>query len=144
MKNKITKEDLYKNLDIINQWINNSDNKAAIILGLVGILLSICVCIFGLYTLIKVLIPTLKMKTYRTKSYMFFGSIASYFSFNEYKEGLLKSTEEDILDDLLNQVYQNSIICNEKFVNFSKGIKYFLGGFVSMLILYCIGILVYL
>lgn len=181
MKNKITKEDLYKNLDIINQWINNSDNKAAIILGLVGILLtiiftngnvlsrtvkimkeiflninfsdilylifflgSICVCIFGLYALIKVLIPTLKMKTYRTKSYMFFGSIASYFSFNEYKEGLLKSTEEDILDDLLNQVYQNSIICNKKFVNFSKGIKYFLGGFVSMLILYCIGILVYL
>ena len=41
MKNKITKEDLYKNLDIINQWINNSDNKAAINLGLVGILLTI-------------------------------------------------------------------------------------------------------
>ena len=181
MKNKITKEDLYKNLDIINQWINNSDNKAAIILGLVGILLtiiftngnvlsqtvkimkeiflninfsdilylifflgSICVCILGLYALIRVLIPTLKMKTNRTKSYIFFGSIASYFSFKEYKEDLLKITEEDILDDLLNQVYQNSIICNEKFLNFAKGIKYFLGGFVSMLIVYCIGILVYL
>ena len=123
MKNKVTKEELYKNLDIINQWINNSDNKAAIILGLVGILLtiifttgnvlsqtikiikaiflninfsdilyllfflgSICVCILGLWFLIEVLIPTLKMKTNRTKSYMFFGSIASYSSFKEYKE----------------------------------------------------------
>lgn len=181
MKNKVTKEDLYKNLDIINQWINNSDNKASIILGLVGILLtiifttgnvtsqtakimkdiflninfsdilyliffleSICVCILGLCDLIKVLIPTLKMKTNRIKSYMFFGSIACYVSFKEYKEDLLKSTEEDIFEDLLNQVYQNSIICNKKYTNFAKGIKYFLMGFVSTLIIYCIGIFIYL
>lgn len=181
MKNKVTKEDLYKNLDVINQWINNSDNKASIILGLVGILLtiifttgnitsqttkimkelflntnfsdilylifflgSICICILGLCDLIKVLIPTLKMKTNKIKSYMFFGSISCYTSFNEYKEDLLKSTEEDIFEDLLNQVYQNSIICNKKYENFAKGIKYFLVGFVSALILYCIGVFIYL
>ncbi len=181
MKNKVTKEDLYKNLDVINQWINNSDNKASIILGLVGILLtiifttgnitsqttkimkelflntnfsdilylifflgSICVGILGLCDLIKVLIPTLKMKTNKIKSYMFFGSIACYTSFNEYKEDLLKSTEEDVFEDLLNQVYQNSIICNKKYENFAKGIKYFLVGFVSTLILYCIGVFIYL
>lgn len=134
MKNKVTKEDLYKNLDIINQWINNSDNKASIILGLVGILLtiifttesilsktikiineaflninfsdilylifflgSICVCILGLRFLIEVLIPTLKMKTNRTKSYMFFGSIASYSSFKEYKEDLLEAQKKIFL-----------------------------------------------
>ena len=181
MKNKVTKEDLYKNLDIINQWINNSDNKASIVLSFVGILLTIifttgttllqaikivkaiflntnfsdilylifflgaiCFCILGLYDLIKVLIPTLKMKTDRTKSYMFFGSIACYDSFKDYKEDLLKSTEEDIFDDLLNQVYQSSIICKKKYANFAKGIKYFLVGFISVLIMYYIGILIYL
>lgn len=181
MKNKITKEDLYKNLDIINQWINNSDSKASIILGLVGILLtivftngsltyyimkiikevflninfsdilyllfflsSIGICVYGLYALIKVLIPTLKMKTNKTKSYMYFGSIAQYSSLKEYKEDLLEINEESFIDDLLNQVYQNSIICKKKYINFTKGIKCFIGGFISTLILYCIGILIYL
>ncbi len=181
MKNKITKEDLYKNLDIINQWINNSDSKASIMLGLVGILLtivftngsltyytmkiikevflninfsdilyllfflsSVVFCVYGLYALIKVLIPTLKMKTNKTKSYMYFGSIAQYSSLEEYKEDLLEINEESFIDDLLNQVYQNSIICHLKYINFTKGIKCFIGGFISTLIMYCIGILIYL
>ena len=39
MNNKICKEDAYKNLDIVNSWINNIDLKASFILAFLGILL---------------------------------------------------------------------------------------------------------
>ena len=52
--------------------------------------------------------------------------------------------EDDILDDLLNQIYLNSIICNQKFINFAKGIKIFLIGLIGTIIMYIIGILIYL
>ena len=35
-KNKYSKDDLYKNLDITNSWINNSDNKASIMIAFLG------------------------------------------------------------------------------------------------------------
>lgn len=41
MNEKNIKEDSYKNLEIINEWINNSDNKTSIVLGIVGIILTI-------------------------------------------------------------------------------------------------------
>ena len=166
---------------MINQWINNSDNKTAIVLGLIGIFLTIIftngyfvnnifkiitkmisninfsdilyllflisliyICLYGLWSLIKVLVPTLKMNTKTTKSYLYFGSISNYSSFKEYKNDLIEASSDDIIDDLLNQVYQNSIICNKKYINFAKGIKCFLIGFVGTLIMYVIGVLIYL
>lgn len=181
MNKKNIKEDLYKNFEIINEWINNSDNKTSIVLGIVGIILTIifsngeiinnllkivnklildinfddilyiiifilltCFCVYGLYCLIKVLIPTLKIKFKNTKSFMYFGSVCKYSNFKEYKDDLLNANEDDILDDLLNQIYLNSIICNQKFINFAKGIKIFLIGLIGTIIMYIIGILIYL
>lgn len=181
MKNKISKEDMYKNLEIINQWINNSDGKTSIVLGLVGIFLTIIftnsnmvktllniikklisnvcfcdvlyllflgitifICFYGLWLLIMVLLPTLKMNKKEIKSYMYFGSISKYATFNGFKDELKNASDENIVDDLLNQIYQNSIICNKKHVNFINGVKYFLIGFIATIIMYGIGILVYL
>ena len=41
MNKKNIKDDSYKKLEIINEWINNSDNKTSIVLGIVGIILTI-------------------------------------------------------------------------------------------------------
>ena len=181
MNKKNIKEDSYKKLEIINEWINNSDNKTSIVLGIVGIILTIifsngsitnnllkiiygiildinfddilyiiifilliCFCIYGLYCLIKVLIPTLKIKFKNTKSFIYFGSICKYSNFKEYKKDLLKANEDDILDDLLNQIYLNSIICNQKFINFARGINFFFFFLIGTIIMYIIGILIYL
>ena len=38
MNNKICKEDTYKNLEIVNSWINNIDLKASFILAFLGLL----------------------------------------------------------------------------------------------------------
>lgn len=84
------------------------------------------------------------MKACNIKSYLFFGSIAQYSSYEQYKNDVLNANEDDIIDDLLNQVYQNSIICNNKYKNFNVGIKYFIIGFVGAIIMYNLGILIYL
>lgn len=181
MNNKVNKDDLYKNLDNINQWINNSDNKTSIILGFIGIFITVIftnndmtkymikilnncfnkvifsdilyfiflfvaafITMYGIFLLVKVLIPTLRMKNGRNKSYIFFGSIAKYDNYIEYKNDLLNATENDLIDDLSNQIYQNSLIANNKYKNYTKGVKYFLIGFISTIIMYGIGILIYL
>jgi len=54
VKNKCNKDDIYKNLENINSWINNSDTKASIVLGLNGVILSI------IFTNIKIHIAIIK------------------------------------------------------------------------------------
>lgn len=181
MLKKIAKEDLYKNLDNVNQWINSCDSKTSIILGLIGILLTIIFTnsslinnlliiiennlkninfcdilylfflagalftfFYGLGLLISVLIPIIKPGKKNIKSYTFFGSVSQYETFKEYKEDLLSATEEERNNDLLNQIYQNSIICNKKHCNYTKGVKYLGLGFINVIIMYIIGIIVYL
>lgn len=41
MKKQKNIDDAYKKLEMINQWINNSDSKSSIVLGLVGIIFTI-------------------------------------------------------------------------------------------------------
>ena len=40
-KNNYNKEDIYKNLDNIISWINNSEVKASIALGLFGVIITV-------------------------------------------------------------------------------------------------------
>lgn len=174
-------DDAYRNLENINSWINNSDTKASIILGLVGILLTInfsnngfvenvleivgkcikeisfsdilylCFVIasivffcYGLYNLLKVLVPTLKTNIKLKKnSIIYFGSISNYSSCQEFKSQVYDIKGKDLLDDLLNQIYINSNICNIKFKNFCNGIKYSIIGYVLFIILFLIGLLIY-
>ncbi len=181
VKNKCNKDDIYKNLENINSWINNSDTKASIVLGLNGVILSIiftndififkyidifknvfkninfsdilyisftisaiAILIFGLYKLIKVLMPTLKISLNSSKSsHTYFGEIANFDSCSEFIASLNELSEEDVIDDLLSQVYINSVICNNKFTNFKIGLKYSLIGFGIIVLLFILGLLVY-
>ena len=176
-----SKEDIYKNLDNINNWINNCDTKASILLGLNGVILSIIftnnrflneyasifkklfnginfsdvlyigftiysivILVIGLYKLIMVLLPTLKINSiYSKPSHTYFGDIAGFNSDSEFKISICKQNFEDVLDDLLSQVYINSVICNNKFNNFKTGLKYSLIGFILIIILFVLGFLVY-
>ena len=177
---EINKEDINKILDNVNFWINNSDTKASIILGFLGIFISIIFTnnkilakiinifnnlfidisfddiiylilfalsifslFYGLYKLIKVLVPDLKLKDYSQKSPVYFGGIASYKSFNEYKEDFKKLDDESFKEELLSQIYINSIICNNKFKNFKVGLIFSLLGIIVFFGLFLIGILIY-
>ena len=132
-------EDAYKILDNINTWIVNSDTKASIILGLIGVLF-----INGIYNLILVLIPKLKINNNNKKSILYFGSICSFESVNEFKHKVYHTKKTELLDDLLNQVYINSGICAKKFNNYNAGLRNIIIGILVFLVFYILGILVYL
>lgn len=181
MKNKFIKDDAYKNLDIINSWISNSDTKASIILGLVGVVItiifsngsfintmdeltknvfsnmnfsdvlyfaftlaSLSLFTFGIYRLVRVLIPVLKTNSSFKKSYIYFGYISNHPSFSDFKADINNATEEELQNDILNQIYINSCICKNKFSNFIYGLRYFIIGLILLIIMLIIGVNVYL
>lgn len=181
MKKNFTKEDGYRNLENINSWINNSDTKASILLGLIGvfltmlfsdssffkkifailnnalskitfsdilylifIILSIILFLLGVFKLFKVLVPTLKIKiNSKRNSILYFGSISEHQNCKDFKLSVLEIEEEDLIDDILNQIYINSTICKNKFDNFTFGFKYSIFGMILFCVLFIIGLIVY-
>ncbi len=178
-KTKIDKEDLYKNLDMTNLWINNSDTKASIVIAFLGfslfelikntkyfnnvemllkksthnIIFSDCLyllflggsyilILIGLYLLLKVLIPTLKSKGKIPKSLIYYGFISN-IELKEYKQLIKQSTEEELMDDLINQNYINSKICFNKFNNFKYGTFFIILGSIINVVIVLLGLLIY-
>ncbi len=56
------------------------------------------------------------------KSVFFFGTLAS-MKYTEYKNKVAHITENDIIEELIEQIHTNSIICNKKSKYYNKGIK---------------------
>lgn len=180
-KSKFSKDDLYKNLDITNSWINNCDTKASIMIAFLGFTLfelikntsyidsiskifnnsiknfnfsdclyllflvsSFILILIGLYKLIKVLIPSLEnnKKISVQPSFLYYGYISSIERL-EYNELIKNATEEEIIDDLINQNYINSKICYKKFNNFKYGTFLLFIGLILNLILVWLGSFIY-
>ena len=57
----------------------------------------------------------------KTKSILFFGSIAQ-LSINNYKSKILNKKERNLIKEILEQAYINSVICNKKFKYYNRGI----------------------
>ena len=62
MNKKEIKDNAYKNLEIINEWINNSDNKTSVALDLIGILLTILFTTRNLFEKITKIISSIFSK----------------------------------------------------------------------------------
>ena len=179
--NEYSIDDAYRSLDNINSWIINSDTKASIVLGLLGVLFtiifsnsdfinilnklineifndimfcdifyliimffSLVLFINGIYNLILVLIPKLKLNINKRKSILYFGDICSFESVNEFKYKVYHTKKGELLDDVLNQVYINSNICTKKFNNYKVGLSRIFLGVLIFFVFYMLGILVYL
>ena len=74
---------------------------------------------------------------------MFFGSIATYKSFDGYKKIAINNSTSEIEDDLLYQIYAASKICDKKFKNHKQGILCSGIGLSLVLLWLIIGFLVY-
>ncbi|PET27185.1 hypothetical protein CN518_27620 [Bacillus anthracis] len=114
-------------------------------LYLISFISSLAIFIFGLYCLIRVLIPRLSKetqvyeRTYNDSLY-FFETIAKN-SFQEFKNKVEQTSEDDEIKDILFQIYINAKICTIKYNYYSKGIKYSSLGVTGILILYIVGII---
>lgn len=136
------KEDAKQNLNNIQDWIKAADTKFSILLGVVAVLFGLTTEVFKILPYaaentfsVKIFFAVLfwvvyvlsslstviiclsglfsRMKTPKTNSMLYFGNIANQ-ELNEYKFNMLATTEEEKLDDLLNQIHINSRIAEKK------------------------------
>lgn len=115
-------------------------------IGFLGI--SVFTLCYGIARLITTLIARIDANIYQqpemiTDSVLFFGKISDRASYQIFQNDILSIKKEDYLKDLLSQVYINSKIANEKYMNYNKGIKWTIIGFVAFIVMFLIGIFLY-
>ena len=115
-------------------------------LGLLGI--SALVLGYGMVRLVLTLVARIDSNVYKepemiTDSVLFFGKISNRASYQIFQSDVLNMKKEDYLKDLISQIYINSKIANEKHVNYNKGIKWTIIGFIAFIVMFLIGIYLY-
>lgn len=112
------------------------------------LLVSIFVLCYGIARLIFTLIARIDSNVYKepgmiTDSVLFFGKISNKASYQVFQSDILNMTKEEYLNDILSQIYINSKIANEKYVNYNKGIWWTIIGFIAFIAMFLIGIYLY-
>jgi hypothetical protein len=110
-----------------------------------------CVAIvftFGIFKLLQVLFPKvdcndLKQEDIELDSRMFFRGICNNSTYNQYKDKFMNCSDNEYLNDIISQIYLNAVICDRKFKNYKIGVVVAIIGFLSFLVLWGIGIIVY-
>ena len=119
------------------------------ILYLIIWFVSFACLILGLFKLISALFATTSSEKFKqgkleTDSRIFFGSIGTTPTYQEYRDKFTGMTISDYINDLLSQVYINSLIASKKFKNYNQGLKYAIIGFCWFIVMLIIGNFVYL
>ncbi|MFC1615411.1 Pycsar system effector family protein [Patescibacteria group bacterium] len=79
--------------------------------------------VVGIFFLFRSIFPRLK-NSFTDKSLFYFGHIAN-MKFVDYSSEIKKMTEEDAKRQIIEQIYTNSIIANQKMENVQNSIKSF-------------------
>jgi len=80
--------------------------------------------IIGIFFLFKSVFPKLK-NSFTDKSLFYFGHVAN-IKFVDYLEEIKKLTEDEAKKQIIEQIYTNSIIADQKMKNVQKSIKSFI------------------
>jgi len=107
------KESIFQHIIIYQKWITCF--YAFILLGVVVSF------IVGIFFLFKSVYPRLK-NLFTDKSLFYFGHIAN-MKFVDYSEEIKKLTEDEAKKQIIEQIYINSIIADQKMENVQKSIK---------------------
>lgn len=118
------------------------------ILYLFFIVGSIVSFLVGAYKLIQVLSPKINFREYKNRvtvedSIYYFGKISCYGSFNDYRDAIKSKNDKEVVDDLISQIYINSIICQNKFVNFKGGLKLIQIGLSVFTVMFILGLFIF-
>ena len=134
-----------KFIDII-QFMVDTKNIWSVIY-LVVWMVSLCLLIYGVSCLIKVLIARIDTNEFERRgikkdSLIFFSTIAQNSNLSKYREKFKKYNSEQMEDDIISQIYICALICDKKFSLYKKGLECALWGFGLFMIMVIIGILV--
>lgn len=119
--------------------------------GIIFVIVLACTVIvftFGIIKLLHVLFPQMELKGIKQEdidfdSKIFFGSICKNTKYKQYREKLMNCSGDEYLNDIISQVYLNSIICNKKYCYFKIGLMTTIIGFLCFLTTWGIGIIIY-
>lgn len=116
------------------------------ILYLLFLGISIYIMLYGIYNLGKVLIAKVSQKADglgERNSNIFFTGIQKNPSYQNYQLNFCSLTKEQLLDELLSQIYINSEIAIKKYSKFNTGFKNTVIGFVLFISILIIGRYIY-
>ena len=102
--------------------------------------------LYGIYNLGKVLIAKVSQKADglgERNSNIFFTGIQKNPSYQNYQLNFCSLTKEQLLDELLSQIYINSEIAIKKYSKFNTGFKNTVIGFVLFISILIIGRYIY-
>lgn len=113
------------------------------LLFLVG---AIMVMVLGIFSLCAALIAKTSEEAKGltiTKSRIFFTGISKHENFESYKEKFYKMSEQELLDELIAQIYINADIASQKYKKYNLGFKLVTVGFCLFVAILLIGIYLY-
>lgn len=117
--------------------LSNSTITVGEIAYLIILLLSVILIAAGLVSLVLTL-------TARTESVgnsaIYFGHIAQLKDAEAYKERIASTSKEELLEDILTQIYINSTICNKKYKHYNRGLKLTVMGFVMLVVVLVVSV----
>lgn len=118
------------------------------VLYLVGLAASVCMLMIGIWKLVSVLIaktePLTKIQQSNGGSSMiFFGGILNIGDSSAYRNRFLTMKKEELLDDLISEIYTNAEIATQKYKRYNCGLKLTVCGFVLFILMFLAGIYVY-
>ena len=107
---------------------------------------AVFVVALGMYTLGSVLVAKTTDKAIGktdAPSRIFFFGIRNNTDFKTYYDRFHDMSNEDLLNDLIEQIYINADIAFTKYEKYNRGLKYTIIGFVSFIVFFLVGIIVY-
>jgi len=107
---------------------------------------AIFVMVLGMFNLASVLAAKTSEEVIGRKnenSRIFFTGIRKSGDYNTYAQRYYEMSKEDLLKDLIEQIYINADIAFIKYGTYNQGLKHIIIGFVSFVVLLLIGIYIY-
>ncbi|MBR4291056.1 MAG: hypothetical protein IKT52_10545 [Oscillospiraceae bacterium] len=104
------------------------------------LMISIIVTIIGIIKLGRILIPNTSA-TYSTL--IFFSGIQEEKNHTKYYNRFCSMTQEDLLQDLTREIYENAAIATKKYEQYTSGFKFSTIGFAMFMIVYILGVVIY-
>lgn len=118
------------------------------VLYVVGFLASVGMLILGIWNLVRVLIAKIEplnkfKKPSAEPSMIFFSGILNVGNKAVYRNRFLAMKDEELLDDLISEIYINSEIAKQKYRHYNLGLKLTAWGFALFILMLLAGIYIY-
>lgn len=143
----LTNDGLIAMRDIIHNCL--AQRSLCSIVYLICFAIAILILVQGMYQLGSVLIARTSVDSKNLKgrssdnSHIFFEGIHKYVTFQTYKEEFQAMDRQELLTELIAQIYINADVATIKYNKYNSGFKQTIIGFVAFVIVLLIGLYIY-